>query len=523
MINSNSLPRLPEAEAQAIQLMSERIANHRQRHILRRHYYEGTSGLSDLGISIPPALRNLEVALGWPAKAVNSLSQRIQMEGYVLPDTTPSDWGIDVIQFENRLDVEAPQVHQSTILHGCSFLATFLGDTSRGEPEVVVQTFPATHATGLYNPTTRSLGAALLILEEDEVDPRRVIALFPHAVYDMRRDGYGWQVEGYTNTLGRVPVELQAFSPSLTRPFGKSFLSRDMMAITDHAMRTVARAEVGSEFFTAPQRYILGADDEMFLDENGNPLGAWDLMMGRLLGVPYNEESEVMPQVGSFPQQSMQPYTDQLRTYAGLFSGASGLPVTSLGIVSDNPASAEGVHAVREDLLVTARDATNGFTPSWVRTMQTAVQLKNNLTEVPDELKRLTVRWADPATPSRSAAADAAMKLVSSGILPADSDVALEMVGLSNADMLRVQAHRKRKDAPNRLAGLMENRSAERPGDALKDAQTLKAQADALGALIRAGVKSEDAARLAGVTDVEFLPGMPVTIREVKSEPVEGA
>lgn len=510
MITASSLPSLPNEEAKAIQLMHERIMAHRSRHRTREHYYEGVSGLKDLGISIPPALRNLEVALGWPSKAVNSLAQRIHMDGFVLPDSTPADWGIDLIAYENRIDVEATQVHQSTILHGCSFLATFLGDTSRGEPEVVVQTFPATHATGLYNPTTRALGASLLILEEDV----RYLALFPHVVYDLRKDKSGWSVQSYENTLGRVPVELQAFSPSLTRPFGKSFLSRDMMAITDHAMRTVARAEVGSEFFTAPQRYILGADEEMFTDENGNPVGAWDLMMGRLLGVPYNEESEVMPQVGSFPQQSMQPYTDQLRTYAGLFAGASGLPVTSLGIVSDNPASAEGVHAVREDLLVTARDATTNFTPAWVRTMQTAVQLRNNLSEIPDELKRLTVRWGDPATPSRSAAADAAMKLVSSGILPADSDVALEMVGMSNADMLRVQAHRKRKEAPNRLAGLMEGRSSDRPGDVLKDAQALKAKADALGALVRAGVKSEDAARLAGVTDVEFHEGLPATIRE---------
>jgi len=274
-----------------------------------------------------------------------------------------------------------------------------------------------------------------------------------------------------------------------------------MMNITDNAMRTVARCEVGAEFFTAPQRYILGADQEVFQDENGNPVGAWDMMMGRILGLPYNEDNEVMPEVGSFPQQSMQPYTEQLRTYAGLFAGASGLPVTSLGIISDNPASAEGVHAVREDLLVTARDASTSFTPAWVRTMQTAVQLKNNLTELPDELRRMTVRWADPATPSRSASADAAMKLVSAGIIPADSDVALEMVGMSAADVIRIQAHRQIKEAPNRLAGLLEGRAEE---GGLEKAQEMKATADALASLRRAGVAPESAAGLVGLDGVEF-------------------
>lgn len=511
MIPINSLTMLPDAEAHAIHKMSERIAQHRSRHTLRQHYYDGTSGLRDLGISIPPQLRNMEVALGWPSKAVNSLGQRIHMEGYVLASTDVTDWGIDLIQYENRLEVETSQVHQSTLLHGCTFLATFRGDTTIGEPEVVIQAFPATHATGLYRPTTRTLGASLLILDEDNSAINRALALFPHVVHDLRKDQFGWTVQSYANTLGRVPVELQAFNPSLSRPFGKSFLSRDMMAITDHAMRSVARAEVGAEFFTAPQRYILGADQDFFLDENGKSVGAWDLMMGRMLGVPYNDVDEQMPEVGSFPQQSMQPYSDQLRTYAGLFSGASGLPVSSLGIISDNPASAEGVHAVREDLLVTARDASTSFTPAWVRTMQTAVQLKNNLTELPDELRRMTVRWSDPATPSRSASADAAMKLVSAGIIPADSDVALEMVGMSSADVMRIQAHRQIKEAPDRLAGLLEGRTEE---GGLEKAQEMKATADALGSLRRAGVTAESAAALVGLDGVEFHPGLPVTIRE---------
>ena len=54
--------------------------------------------------------------------------------------------------------------------------------------------------------------------------------------------------------------------------------------------------------------------------------------------------------------------------------------------------------------------------------------------------------------------------------------------------------------------------------EATEQARLLKAKADAMGVLIRAGVKSDDAARLAGVSDVEFLPGMPVTLREVETE-----
>jgi len=42
----------------------------------------------------------------------------------------------------------------------------------------------------------------------------------------------------------------------------------------------------------------------------------------------------------------------------------------------------------------------------------------------------------------------------------------------------------------------------------------LKAKADALGVLRRAGVDATDAARLAGLENVKFIPGQPITIKQ---------
>ena len=41
------------------------------------------------------------------------------------------------------------------------------------------------------------------------------------------------------------------------------------MALTDQAARTSLRAEVSAEFFSSPQRYLLGADEEAFTDDDG--------------------------------------------------------------------------------------------------------------------------------------------------------------------------------------------------------------------------------------------------------------
>lgn len=50
--------------------------------------------------------------------------------------------------------------------------------------------------------------------------------------------------------------------------------------------------------------------------------------------------------------------------------------------------------------------------------------------------------------------------------------------------------------------------------DELNAANVLKAKADALGVLRRAGVDAADAARLSGLEDVKFIPGQPITIKQ---------
>lgn len=510
---------LPTNEYAALEKMQGRIAQHSYRHWERERYYEGTNALKDLGISLPPALRKIEVAIGWPQIAVDRLSDRINIEGFAVPNGDPQSYEIDQIMWENRMEVEASSVVTSTLLHGCSFLATFLGDPLRGEPPVIVQAFDARHATGLYRPTSRDLGASLIYVDEDENGVNRALLMFPHAVYLLSRSGAGsWGIQGIQNNLGRVPVEVVAFNPSLSRPFGKSRLSRAMMNTTDSAMRSISRAEVGAEFFASPQRYMLGANADDFLDVEGNPIPGWDLMMGRFLGVPFNAEDEITPTVGQFDATAPTAHKDMLEMYAGMFSAQTGIPLTSLGILQSNPASAEGLHAANEGLLIAAHQAQRDFSAAFVRMMQTAVQLRLNLPELPEDLRRLTVRWADPSTPSRAQAADATLKLVQGGILPAGSEIALEMAGLSQDQIVRLKAEQRAASAPNRVTELLNAKAAsasmsEADQEKVR-AEGIRAKADALGLLRRAGVTGESAAALLALQGLTFIEGDPITIRK---------
>lgn len=448
-------------EQDALETLLLRLDAKRRRHLIRSHYYDGTNVFKDLGIAIPPALRSISAPMGWPAKAVDSLGDRVKNEGFVLPGGDIASWGVDEVWRANRMNIEAPQAQTSALIHSVAFISTSLGDTQAGEPEVVIGAHTATDATGLWHPTKRALGAALVIFERDDFGPTKLVLMFPGRVHSIWREDnlVRWHVRTIPNPLGRIPVEPLVFRPRLGRPFGSSRISRPVMGFTDSAMRTIVRAEVGAEFFSAPQRYLLGADEEQFIGSDGTRKTTWDLLMGRLLAIPRDEETGDVPEVGQFAQISMQPHNEQMRMWASLFAAETGLSVSSLGIIQDNPSSAEAIYAAKEDLVITAERTCETFEPAWVNTVKTAIQIRDNLPTVPAELSALGIRWRDPSTPSRASAVDAVTKEIGVGLLPVDSEVALERAGYSDLEIQRILAERRRSAGRAAIEALL-NRNA---------------------------------------------------------------
>ena len=74
----------------------------------------------------------------------------------------------------------------------------------------------------------------------------------------------------------------------------------------------------------------------------------------------------------------MSPYTEQLRTYAALFAGETGLTLDDLGFVTDNPSSAEAIKASHENLRLAARRAQGTFGSGFLNAGYLAACLRDN-------------------------------------------------------------------------------------------------------------------------------------------------
>src|SRR5690606_2399364 len=225
---------------------------------------------------------------------------------------------------------------------------------------------------------------------------------------------------------------------------------RPVMTLTDAALRTLVRSEVTAEFFSAPQRYAMGADESAFVDANGNPKGAWASIIGRVWAIGRDEDGNI-PEVGQFPQTSMQPHVDHLRMLATLFAGETSLPLSSLGIVQDNPSSAEAIHASKEELITEAEWGADTLGAGWRRVMLLALMLRDGLTEVLAEWLQLDMPLRDPPPPRNPAIPDAVTQLAHAGIVRADSAVMLERPGYEETTVARLEPDRQRAAAHERL------------------------------------------------------------------------
>lgn len=435
------------------------------RNRLRKRYYDHKNALIDLGIAIPPSLRTVETVVGWPAKAVDVLARRLVLEGFVNVDgTSVDDLGVGYLSDANRLAVESMQAHTSTLVHSCSFLAVTAGDVGAGEPEALITARSAQFATGMWDARRRRLRSALSIISVDEsATPDHLVLYAPNRAVICRREGVRWDIRQSRHDLG-VPVELLTYKPQLDRPFGHSRISRAMMALTDSAVRTLLRMEVSAEFYSAPQRYVLGADEDAFTDKDGNPIPAWQAVLGRMLAIGKDEDGDT-PTVGQFSQQSMQPHSDQLRSLAAMFASEASLPLNALGIVHDNPSSAQAMENAEKELISEAQYAEPLLRDGWTRTMRRALLLMDDSPAAVEEYAQLRAKFRNPATPSASAMADAAMKLISVGVLPAQSEVTYDMLNLGEPQREILRAEQRRARAMT-LAASLAPETAE-PVDAL--------------------------------------------------------
>ena len=418
---------------------------------LRDCYYNGEQVIRDLKISIPPQLQGLHTVIGWPQIGVDALEQRLDIEAWRYAGDPASSGELDEITTANQLLAESELGHLDSFIYGRAYAAVGSGEDPETPPLITIES--PMDMTVDYDARLRAVRSALRIYKVGD-EQAATLYLPDQTVYVVQSDSGGWEVvDRDMHDLGVVPVVRFANRQRTSERVGRSEITSSVMGITDAACRTLLGMEVAREFYGAPQRYILGASESAFQDAEGNAKSAWETYIGRVLALERDEDGEV-PQVGTFAAYDPSAYTKIVDLYARIMATQLGLPPHYLGYTTDNPASADAIRSTEAQLVKRAERKQTMLNAPWAQVLQLALLIWRG--EVPERARRIETVWRNPATPTIAAQTDAAVKLVQTGIIPEDSEVALEMVGLTEAQRQRVRADRQRSAGRTQLARIGE-------------------------------------------------------------------
>ena len=386
--------RLADDEAGLINSHLQALSQYRTKNLLRQAYYEGSARIQDLGIAMPPALKDrVSMAVGWPGTTVDVLEERLDWLGWT--SDTGDTYGLDEVAAENTLDVDMGLAILDALIFGTSFVAVGSGDV--GEPSPLVTVESPMNTTGAYDARMRRLSSALTADKTVNGLVTEVTLYLPNEDIRCSRESGQWTViERDRHNRGRVGIVQLTNRPRASRLGGRSEITRAVMAYTDAAVRTLLGMEVHREFYQAPQRYVMGADASMFTAADGSVRTGWEAIMGRILALPTNEDGD-QPQVGQFPQATPAPYLEQVRGLSQLLSAEAAIPATYLGFTTDNPPSADAIRAMESRLIKRAERRQTGFGRSFLEVAALCLLVRDR--RLPDDFRTLGNDWKDAATP----------------------------------------------------------------------------------------------------------------------------
>lgn len=381
-------------EIYGIDYLRRRLADKQTRVLLRYKYYEMKNNAQDFSSLAPEKFKGLKETVGWCAKAVDSLADRLQFDEF-----QNDEFNLSEIFLSNNQDILIDSAVLSALISACSFV--YIREDN-GYPRL--QVIDGSNATGIIDPVTNLLTEGYAVLERDSMGVVKTEAYFMAGMTEIY--SHGVLVQRIPNAAPYALLVPIIYRPDAKRPFGHSRISRACIAYTQTALRTIKRSEVSAEFYSFPQKYVLGLSEDA---EFNNRLAA----ISSFLNFTKDGDGD-HPIVGQFQQQSMTPYTEQLRTLASLFAGETGLTLDDLGFATENPSSAEAIKAGHENLRLTARKAQRTFGTGLLNVGYLAVCIRDRYAYQRDAFRDTKVAWLpifEPDAAALSGVGDAILKI----------------------------------------------------------------------------------------------------------------
>lgn len=446
-INISNVDGLPLEELNKLRKLLSVFESHQRKNAEKQKYYDGEVTLHDvnMGIALPKEIKNLLIGCEWGAKTVDVLASRSMFDGFVSSNGESNKILTEIIK-NNNLDFQYMSACKDELKFGCTF-ATL----SASEMGCKIRFHSEQTASALWNGERGGIDCGMAIIDTvvDEKDentftPSHINLYTSTDIWELRGIRGNWVAVRHPHAMGKPLMVPMIWNATSMKPFGRSRIKAPIRALIDGYIRTIANATIALEFNTTPQKYILGVTDDQY---DAIISDKFKQYIGSILTSTTNPETGQNPSVGQFSQGSLAPHVEMIRILATQFSSATGLTVTDTGVVNDaNPTSSDAILAQSQTLITLAEQLNRGNSVALkeIALMALAIQANKTIDELTEDEKDIVPHFKNPAMPSVSVTADAALKIASTRPEFSSTDVYLEMIGFDSADIRRIRAQEQR-------------------------------------------------------------------------------
>lgn len=383
-------------------------------------YYESNRRPTSIGLATPPEMKKLDCRIGWPRVYLDSLEERLDIEGFRLAGKTKGESIGDERLWSwwqyNDLDEWSGLGHLEAMIHGRAYITISAPDPDdplADQDKPIIRVESATTMWADVDPRTHRVTRAIRVVADDEgvEDPDRLTLYLPNSTIGLvRSKNLGpsewdeeWRVD---HNLGVVPVVPLLNRARLTEWHGRSEITQELRSVTDAAARIMMNMQATAELMAIPQRLLFGVSREELLGTGADKISTFQAYVARVLAI--DKEGASAHQWTAADLRNFAEAMDLLSKEAAKYTG---LPPQYLAYQSDNPASADAIRASETRLVKKSERKQRMFGGSWEQVMRIAMLIMDG--ELPEDAHRLETVWRDPATPTFAAKADAVVKLVS--------------------------------------------------------------------------------------------------------------
>lgn len=355
--------------------------------------YNGTKQLSQMGVSIPPKVRALEMVVNWPRLVVDTMAEVLTVDGFEAADI-PDDTIRDVWKVWQQTNMKSRShlAHVEAMTQGISYALVSLTDSGMITTGVLPKDGIAV-SYGLDGAVSEAVIVYSTFTEQGS-RVKRAAYYVPDRI-EVYQETYGaWTKISSQRGCGLVPLVPIVNQTRLSDRQGRSDMEL-VIPFGDSASRSFTLLQLATELLSMPQRYILGGDLSKFRKADGSQPSMEEIYLGTLMVSPKPDVK-----YGQLDGARLSEVIAVLKHCAEMVSAMTGLPVAMLGVTTNNPSSAEAMRAAKERMISRGELKQDVFGDSWEQWARIVMAMQGKSL---DGAETLNAVWRDIAVPSNSA------------------------------------------------------------------------------------------------------------------------